>query len=335
MFAGFAVSCEKVIEFKGEALNPKIVVYSLLNPDSLITAGISVSHPVFDAEYSYRQITNAEVSLYEDGAFVENLEYVPSFSFSGISRSLSLYASPSRRPVPGRLYRLEVSLAGYDPVSCEASFPTSVPILSVDTTTEVHNEYGLESYSWLAKIRFSDPAEEENYYRLILKRSSGFYGGDKLLPYSPEIPVYVYTEPNSWIDTEDPLLVPTEENSLFGSDVPNTFSIFSDELISGKEHELIINIYQSYQAIDTSYHEFLHITVELQSISRDLYRYLQTFAAHSMLEGNFISEPVMVYSNVQNGLGAFGAYLPSRFNISKGRYPEDGVYYIVNPGYYY
>jgi hypothetical protein len=202
----------------------------------------------------------------------------------------------------------------------------------VDTSTQTKTESGWdwesEYRTWLTKIRFQDPPEEENYYRLVVRRSSGTYSGDKYMPFSAEFPVIVSEDMEVWIDTEDPLLVPTEENSLFGSDVPNTFSIFSDELISGKEYELVFNILQADPPIDTSYHEFLHIKLELQSISRDLYMFLLTFSAHSTLEGDFLSEPVMVYSNVDNGLGVFGTSVPSRFSILQGSYPVEGVNYI-------
>jgi len=332
--AGFAVSCEKEIEFKGEALDPKIVVYSVLDPDSIITAGISVSHPIFDPEYTYKQIVNADVKLFEDGVFLESLVYVPLDSGTLNIHPLSVYASTSHKPVPGKHYRLEVSLNGYKKAVCEASLPAPVDIISVDTSTQRGNDSERDYNVWNTRIRFRDPAGEENFYRLILRWSYGYYSGDKALPYSAYFPVFVYIQENSYVDTKDPLLVPAEENSLFGTDVPNTYLIFSDELISGKEHELVFNIPQIYQPIDTNYHEFMAITVELQSISRDLYKYLLTYAANSMLEDNFISEPVMVYSNVENGLGAFGACVPSRFSIMEGSYPQVGVYYVIVPSYY-
>jgi hypothetical protein len=337
LMAGLAVSCEKVIEFKGEALDPKIVVYSVLDPVSPVTASISVSHPVFDPEYTYEQIENAEVGLYKDGSFLEYLSYVPPVRITGYEYSppLSTYISGSHKPVPGSTYRLEVSVSGYTPVVCEASFPTPVPIISVDTLTQTRNEYDWEYHTWLTKIRFQDPPEEDNFYRLVVRRSFGMYNGDKFFPFSADIPVIVYENEMGWIDTEDPLLVPTEEYSLFGSDVPNTFSIFSDELISGKEYELAINISQSDPPVDTSYHEFLHIKIELQSISRDLYMFLLSYEAHSTTEGAFFTEPVMVYSNVENGLGVFGTSIPSRFAILQGSYPDEGVMYITNTMYDY
>ncbi|GAH52225.1 unnamed protein product, partial [marine sediment metagenome] len=77
ILAGLFSSCEKVIEFEGEALEQKIVLYSVLNPDSLIDVYISYSHPIFDPEFSYHQIVDADVRLFRDDSFIDTLTYRP------------------------------------------------------------------------------------------------------------------------------------------------------------------------------------------------------------------------------------------------------------------
>lgn len=44
-------------------------------------------------------------------------------------------------------------------------------------------------------------------------------------------------------------------------------------------------------------------------------------------EGDFLSEPVLVYSNVKNGLGIFSAFNSTKRSIKFGEYPKEGVYY--------
>jgi len=335
--AGIYSSCEKVIEFEGEALERKLVMYSVMNPDSLIDLYISYSHPIFDTDFSYEQLTSANVSLFRDDTFIETLTYrtpLPKPLYAP-EVSLSNYVSISEIPVPGRSYRLEVSLPGYISVSSEAVLPTPVPIISLDTTRITYREYDWEWSEWHASLRFRDPPGEENYYRLVLRQISGFYTGEKFLPYSNDFPVIIAEEDILWIQTDDPLLNSEEDdNSIFGSDIPNTFSVFSDELISGKEYELdfLINPYLEY--LDTSYHEFFQFRIELQTISKDLYLYLRTYSGQYENGNDFFAEPVIIHSNVRDGLGIFGASTSSDHSITHGSYPVDGVYYLADDEFY-
>jgi len=119
IMTGIFWSCEKTIEFEGEALERKLVMYSVLNPDSVIDVYISYSHPIFDPSFTYAQVRGADVSLFRDDTFIETLTYrtpslVPEYA---PAVSLSNYVSASVIPVPGSTYRLEVSLPGYQSVS--------------------------------------------------------------------------------------------------------------------------------------------------------------------------------------------------------------------------
>ncbi len=338
--AGIIASCEKVIEFEGEALEKKLVMYSMLNPDSVIDVYISYSHPIFDHSFSYAQLPNANVSLFRDDTFIETLTYRSPFSVSeyGPAPSLSNYVSVSEIPVPGSTYRLEVSVPGYQSISSEAVLPTPVPIISLDTATISYTESDFDftwvRSAWKATIRFRDPPDEENYYRLVLRHIYGSYTGDKSLPYSNEYPVVVADEEILWIQSDDPLLNPEEDNSIFGSNIPNSFSVFSDELISGKEYELDFTIDPYYFTIDTAYHEFFQLQIGLQAITKDLYLYLVTYTAQDMLGNDLFSEPVIIHSNVNEGLGIFGAAASSNRSITQGSYPDEGVYYLKATEFY-
>ena len=49
------------------------------------------------------------------------------------------------------------------------------------------------------------------------------------------------------------------------------------------------------------------VMVELQALSPELYRYLKSVELFRITENDAFSEPVQIYSNVQNGWGIFGA----------------------------
>jgi len=120
------VSCESIIEFKGEGVTPKIVIYSLLEPDSLVTVSVAVSHAVFDDRYEPEQITDAVVRLYRDSEMLETLTYVPGEPQPEYApqNPYSRYVSLVNKPQYGSSYRIEVEIPGFRTAYGEAAFPT-------------------------------------------------------------------------------------------------------------------------------------------------------------------------------------------------------------------
>jgi hypothetical protein len=338
LLAGLFCSCEKVIEFEGEALDSKLVMYSILERDSLISVHLSYSYPVFEPEFSYSQLTGAAVSLFRDGSFVESLTYrspAPSGYEFDPAPAFSAYGSASEVPVPGSTYRIEASVPGYPDVSSEAIVPEAVPVMGLDTVTVVRADYDWSYLSWKVTLRFSDPPDEENYYRLVVSQVYGFYTGDRFLPYSNEFPVVVAEIGDIWVESDDPILSPGEDNSIFGSGTPNTFSVFSDELVSGKQYGLDFYLEPFlYMEYDTAYHDFMMYTIRLQSITKDLYLYLMTRSAQDVFGDDPFSEPVIVHSNIDGGLGIFAASASSSRSIMMGTYPVEGVYYLTEEEFY-
>lgn len=320
-----APSCEEIIEFKGEKTESKMVMYSMLNPDSVITVSVSKSHAVFDIKYEPEQITDAIVRLYCDGDFVETLTYVapppPCEYCQPVSHSR--YVSQGIKPVPGSTYRIEAEVPGLKSVSAETSIPDMVPILSIDTVTEKEDEYNT---FLVTKVKFSDPAVTENYYMLSVTRLEGYYTGDPALPFNPDAPVKVMISDDGYAAHEDPIIAPAQEEDLFGMYLENRFNVFNDELISGKEYDLTLKMNISRKP-DTDYFEFTHFRIALYTITKDMYLYLRSYSAHLQTRNSFFAEPVLVYSNVLNGLGVVGARVSSVATIEIGSYPVEGVTY--------
>jgi hypothetical protein len=336
LFISFS-SCEKTIEFKGETSDPKLVVYSVITEDSIISIYLTASRPVTVFEDKVQRIDNAEVNLYIDGAFAEKLNYKPSLTSHELYE-LSQYISESVTPEPGKIYSIEVSVPGYSTVSAQCQLPEIIPILNLDTVTVFISEYDYSYSSLETKLRFRDPPGVENYYRLVTRSKLGIYQGDKSIPYSNENPVRIlHSYEYQAASTNDPLLVNREDENLIGDGIWNEYYIFSDELISGKEYDLSFAFqnysYDNYGGLDPAYYEFRINNIQLQSISRELYLYLKSTTAHRAVMDDLFSEPVLVYSNVENGIGIFAAYSASNTQIKIGEYPVEGVNYDT-PGYY-
>ena len=330
-----AGSCESIIEFKGAEEEPKIVIYSLLDTDSLVAVSVSVSHAVFEDRYEPKQIKNAVVRLYRDGGLLETLTYTTDASLPDYSPAnpFSRYASKVNKPQYGSSYRIEVEVPGYRMASGEAILPEPIAIISIDTSHVIRELTDWIENRLIVKVRFRDPAGQENFYRASASGLSGFYPGNKDEPYSPLIPISVGETDLSYAFRNEPLIAPMQDDDIFGMYLRNTYNTFSDELISGKEYELSMET--NFQLPDTAHYEFAHTSVRLHTLTRDLFLYLQSLSAHRQTSDNFLAEPVLVFTNITNGLGVVGAVSTSTATLRIGKYPVEGVEYEYNNYYYH
>ena len=316
-------SCVEKIEFEGDAMETKIVLYSILQPDSVITVFISKSHAVFDYKFEPVQITDAVVKLYRDGELAETLAYVaPSPQPEYHSPVLhSKYVSKGIKPVPGSTYRIEAEIPTLKTVAGETSLPDIVPIEKIDTASYKQDE--MRAYL-VAKVRFDDPGGRDNYYMVSGRQKNGHYNGNPAEPWYPGSSVSV-TENDLYLGADDePLIAPNLNEDPLGI-YSNNFRVFTDELIGGRQYDLTLKL--SYMKPDTAHYEFSCSQIYLQSITRDLYMYLLSYSAHVEASDAYISEPVLVYTNVENGLGVVGARSFSSATIQIGRYPVEKVNY--------
>ncbi len=322
-----AGSCESIIEFKGTEVDPKIVIYSLLEPDSLVAVSVAVSHAVFEERYEPKQITNAVVRLYRDSELLETLAYTPGTPMPGYSpdNPFSRYTSQVNKPQYGSSYRIEVEVPGYRMASGEASLPEPVGIISIDTSHVVNALEEWIENRLIVKVRFRDPPGQENYYRASAASLFGSYPGNRGEPYSPLIPITVSSADLSYAFNNEPLIAPKQDEDIFGMYLQNTYNLFTDELISGKEYGLSMETH--FYLPDTTFYEFAHTYIRLHTITRDLFLYLQSLSAHKQTSDNFLAEPVLVFTNISNGLGIVGAVSTSTATLRIGKYPVEGVEY--------
>jgi hypothetical protein len=320
------ISCETDIIYKGPETEPKPVIYALLRPDSLVTVTVSKSHPVFDVPYIPGQITDATVRLYRDDTLLETLTYqAPEAAPDWAPVSpYSRYVSATYKPEYGHRYRVEVEVPGLPMAYGEASLPTPVTVEVADTSSSLA-EWGYRVLT--VKLRFRDPAGEDNFYRITANSLRGIYYGNRDVPYDNETAVTVYEDDISYGILSDPLITPRQEDDIFGMTVANAYYLFLDELIAGKEYLLQFTYEGGYP--DRSYYEFLHAWFRLSTITEDLYLYLKSYAAHRQTNDNFLAEPVPVYTNITNGLGVVGAMSTTVDSVAVGEYPVDGVLYDI------
>ncbi len=342
----FLFSCEKTIEFKGDNMEPKIVVNALLVVGEPISVQIMKSRSLLSDKPFVEALPEAKALLYEDGVLLETLDTMLISYPTDNGEVLKYFGGFGGKtiPKPGKTYRLEVSNDGLQPVSCETTVPQTVEIVKIDTITELTVNEDSKNLSLMLKItlHFSDPAGKENYYRLESSKTIGtiknFYLQFSWQPFTPSDTIIVRSYFNHSIELLDPVFKSEGQANevIFGSP-DNRFSIFNDALIDGKDYGLTIYNYISYSPYEhkagLEYGNFDLQKISLISLSKEYHDYLHSVNYHSWYSDDFFSEPYPVLSNVRGGMGIFGSSNISTAEILIGKYPMEGKTYIDSPSY--
>ncbi|HET9570867.1 MAG TPA: DUF4249 domain-containing protein [Bacteroidales bacterium] len=314
---GTFLSCETEIQFTGKVTEPVLVVNAVACADSIIHASVSLSRFFLDQEESLPDVTNATVALFVNGTFKENLQHVSKGNYC------SHYISGQ-----GDVIRLNVSAPDYESVWSETSIPSATSDFQIDSTTAISDtsliinqiydgQYGYIGpgtpyhndtigitfdYTHSFEVRFSNPLHIENYYRLVIYYNVVSNGYSSYSEYKNDVEDIVFGSGKNNLD------------GLFEETGYDPYNVFSDELIDGTMHTLKFKYKQNiirygnrtYDSSSSNNYERI-LSIDLQSISKEYYLYLKSLKALGLADP-FMSEPVQVFTNVENGLGVFGAY---------------------------
>lgn len=298
-------ACEKEIQFKGEVTEPLLVLNGFARPDSLLEFRLTASRFFLEEADSFVTVKDAKLRLYVDGSYKEDLQ----------SQQNGYYFS-SYRPRQGEVLNVEAEAAGFESIQAETLLPVRAELLEVDTSVTIAGEQYALSYTWDVEaedyiidtvgvytnyqvsitLSFRDPLASSDYYRLVVKQS-----------YSEDDEYYEFYEYN----VEN--FYTTEMGDLLSlTETQNDYHIYADELFNGKVVDMKLNFgthsYYDYQSGPIS--SGARFQVQLQNISQSYYLYLKTLSAYQNAV-EFFSEPIQIYSNVQNGVGLFAAYSSS------------------------
>ncbi len=320
-------ACEKEIEFNGQITDPMIVVNSYLNPDSLVSAQISVSRFFLKDSTNFRNIPNAEVAVWVNGAFKEKMSYDEKGIYNG-----------TFKPSIGDTLKLVVNVPGFKEVTSQTVIDIKPIILSIDTTnvwTGTH--YDISTYGsstnggstiWVNDtmgvvtghtinytLRFKDNGNEKNYYRLIVKTTSYYVQTDTVTQVQTESEMESYFFEFTDVVSGDN--ANTDPLSLVGGGSNyNEYRVFSDELFNGKTYPLTFSTNEDVHTYRPDYQygsktpDRKKISIYLQSISKDYYLYAKSRLA-ALNGDNFFSEQVQIHNNIVGGIGILGSYTAS------------------------
>ncbi len=302
----FLTSCQKVIEFNGPVTDPIVVVNSLVTPNAVVKVVLSKSRFFLSNDTAFTMIDTATVSLYVNGVMKETLNHTSNGTF------LSIY-----KPVVGDSIGLLVQVPGKNTIQCSTSILPQVPVVSIDTATvltglnnplinvSVPSNGGLPVIDTIGTtigrkmkliLKFNDDTNKQNFYRLVVYIKT--YTSIKVT--------------NNYTFSFDDIVSGNTSNDTIGpptSLASNKFNVFNDDLFNGKQYALKFSVddnKDSYLSGKSPLVVKKELYIDLQSISRNYYLYLQTRS--NARNNSFFSEPVQVYTNIDGGIGILGSY---------------------------
>ncbi len=269
--------CEKIIDINLPDRDRKIVFNGMINPDSLVTVNLTRSLSVLEPD-SFVFLDGAKAWLSEGGEKIGDLVPVGNGN----------YLLPGFYPSMGEEYRLDVEFDGLQPAYAITAVPEPVPLGSVDTSSTI-GEYGETEYQ--LKIRFMDPADDVNYYALVL------YATNKRYDYLTGQLLDSLETHQVYFSLTDPV---SDESSVYYGGK----TMFNDLLFNGRERliELSFSDYSFFMA-DTVWLE-----VKLEQIEPSYFLYATSSQKYYETFRNPFSEPVQVFTNVTGGFGIFSGY---------------------------
>lgn len=265
----FNYSCtqEVTLEFDHE---PKLCLNCVLNPDSIITASLTLSHSL-DNSGVFDAVDNANIKLFENDILKGELAFLSSGKYL-----------LKQKPETGKHYKIIVEAPGYEKLEAFTKVPEKPLINYTKDTTRI-----LENVNWPVmdlNVRIFDKPGKDNYwvYKTWIVNGVRYGGGGNefIAPYIDEF--------NRYLDSD----------SKYG------FRYFmqtrmTDEGYDGQELTFTI---ADIIGVGSSVQYFLNADGHYD-------KYIKTILINRMNETDELPfyEPIQIYSNIENGYGIFGS----------------------------
>lgn len=287
-------SCEQVIDIKLPPHEPHLVVYANIDEgDTEIIAWVGYTVGILDTadlgnwhwfeedSLNYSEsawVPNASIRIYENDLLLAELQPVPHLRIYRASLSAPLQSA-------GKTYEMEVSAPDYPTVTAKMVFPREPQIGNiVYEALGGRDEYGYE----MDRVSFDvlDPAGSGDIYDF--SATVGRYDSFENRRY----------EQLAHISSNDPLLEKAYPSVLF-SDAGN----------DGQTYPIQLILYP----IDTSNGGFGRLKVSC--ITKTEYFFHKSYNEYVNAVNNPFAEPVVLYTNIENGRGLFIGRQTKIFNI--------------------
>ena len=216
------------------------------------------------------------------------------------------------RPKEGDVIKIQAQAEGYPVAEAQAEIPRH-QLIEVVSYEKFYDPMSYETDANTAAdtvaritMRITDPADETNYYRLKVRSAAKME--------ESENSYYHFGDSYYFKDafySDDAIFKNVSLHKGYWGWAAGMSNVFNDNLINGRTHEFTVEtrLRDGRQRLDDGTYsaENKWVVVELQSISLDFYKYLNTVWLYRITDRNAYSETVQIFSNVTGGWGIVGA----------------------------
>lgn len=268
-------ACHTIIDPQLPQIENTPTVNAILQQDYPLKVKVSQAEKL--DSIALQPISNAQVQLFVNGQFIEELIYTDNDLYEGETLVEA-----------GKKYLCKVIMPGFDTLFCEDEIPLPEKLLRIEHINIAGKDEEGTSYPAL-QITFSNNPEIKTYYEIQIFLFA--YEGDILYP--------------NLLNVVDPVIL--------NEGLP--ILLFSNETIADSAYTMHINYNTGASGGERIYANrtyFFPLVVELRTVSyhyyhfrKQYYLYEQGRYADGILE-SMTSAPN--YSNVENGRGIFAGY---------------------------
>ena len=302
----FLTSCYRKIDLDEYRTTPKMVINSVVSPDTVVMASITRTW-FYPDKKPYVNLPHAHVELYINNQYIETMQWKTLNNPRNPDQPDTLFLS-NTIPAEGDRIKIVASTPEYGTVTAEDIIPKKVPIKNASHTIKkgngVYQGTISDYFEIYYEVTFDEFPEKNNYYLAkITQIKTGYYG-------------YYETE----IDYIDPVFKEQDaildESMAFNGLEKRGGALFTDQSINGQTYTLQIK--ETTAELDETEQRIISI----YSLSESYFLYLLSLQkiAGSTLEGGLgnigLAEPLRVYSNVEGRTGILGGNQPSETTIT-------------------
>jgi hypothetical protein len=284
--------CEKTItDFEFEAKPPKLVVNSILNPDSAGLVHLSKSMRLSLNEKTPGKIENPLIELFDGEKKYADFENIDGWNFK----------SKGFFPQEGKIYTLKVSAESYEPVSAQTEIPFKP--LAVDIN------YEFTDGVLVFELGITDSLKPDNYYWIEIQSlkkaylwsdTEGLAAIDSINSWEP---AKIYTR-SPYVSFRRYLDRFENQDAKDYEEYGDAFIIKSDKI---KSEKFSVKVSVKLNDLISNNENNTTIKVIAEKLSKPYYEHLQSLALYSESYIDPFIESASIFINVENGLGVFGA----------------------------
>ena len=292
-------ACERPAEINLGIFTPELVVLANFSELDTLEVIVSKSQPIL-TEGPVEYVSDATVELFIDGFFADRFQFVP----SPVPQLPAYYLSTDIVPQSGLDYRLRVEAPGFESVegTCTLPFPVEVDTANLFLFIEIEE---LDAFNSQANITVNLKVQDEknipNYYHLNFYQKGFDFSvngmGDTIKTSFFSLPLVTTSEDNTV-----PLIPYIEDRGV----------LFTDNALENNQGGLIFSSTFQYRPGDQLLGDFL---IELRTTSPEYYHYHRSLAQQFQAGLDPFSEPVILYSNIEDGQGVFAGFVTRFYSI--------------------